>query len=252
MKLAAKYYLHNLRNLLLIVFLISLGVALSSSLLFGIVLGTVSDSNGEGEYYVIIGFEFSFMILALVSGLVSFYEAFPFFQQNGVSRKSQFMGWTVSLLALSVVEAILAIVSSWFWGQFFLYRGMFNQLYQPLQASTNGALFLVQEFLWVCMICLFLGWAGFAIALLYYRLSKMGKILVSILVPGTLFILLPIADLSLLRGGYAWLLEKARMLLIGYLPGGIYPMVPVIGALVGSVLLAVISWLMMRRAEVKA
>lgn len=245
MKLTAKYYLHNLRNSLLMAF----GIILGLSLFFGVVLRSTQSESSE---YSISGFEIIFMIFTLVSGLVAFRESFRFFQQNSVSRKSQFWGWMVSLLALSVAESILAIVSSRFFGLFFRYLGMFDKLYQPLQASTNGALFLVQEFLWVCMICLFIGWLGFAIAILYYRLSKIGKILVSILVPGSLLILLPMADPYLLRGGYSWLLKQLSMLMTGYLPGGIYPMVPVISALVGSAVLAALSWLMMRRAEVNA
>lgn len=245
MKLAAKYYLKSLQNS----FLLSFGIILGLSLSFCIFCQFVPITYVEYRFSSI---EFTSMLFTLVSGVISFHEAFRFFQQNSTTRKSQFMGWTVSLLALSVAEGILAVVSNRFLGLFFRYLGMFDQLYQPLQASTNGALFLVQELLWVCMICLFLGWAGFAITLLYYRLSKMGKILVSILVPGTLFILLPIADHSLLRGGYAWLLEKAGMLMTGYLPGGIYPMVPVAAALVCSAVLAVLSWLMMRRAEVRS
>lgn len=242
MKLASKYYLHNLRNSLLVAFGVILGLSLST----GIVFGTISD--GEGKYSI-SGFEVIFMIFTLVSGLVSFREAFRFFQQNGTSRKSQFWGWTVSLLALSVAESILAIVSSRFLGLLFQYNGVFDQLYGT---SHGSFLLLVQEFLWVCMTCLFVGWLGFAIALLYYRLSKMGKILVSILVPGTLLILLPAADQYLLQGAYSWLLKQLAMLMTGYLPGGIYPMVPVVSALAGSAILAALSWLMLRRAEVRS
>lgn len=242
MKLASKYYLNSLRNSLLVAFGVILGLSLST----GIFFWTISD--GEGEYSI-SGFEITFMIFTLVSGLVSFRESFWFFQQNSTSRKSQFIGWTVSLLSLSAAEAILAILSGRGLGLFFNYMGIFSQLYGT---SHGSFLLLVQEFLWVCMICLFVGWLGFAISLLYYQLSKIGKILVSILVPGSLFILLPMADQHFLHGGYAWLLKGLAMLMTGYLPGGIYPMVPVISALVGSAVLAALSWLMMRRAEVQS
>ncbi len=242
MNLAAKYYLKSLQNSFLIALGVILGIILSSG---GILRFAAS---GVVEEYTISGFEITFMIFTLVSGLVSFRESFRFFQQNSTSRKSQFMGWAVSLLALSAAEGVTAVLCGKILGPFFNYRGIFTQLYESLRTSNGSFLFMVQEFLWVCMTCLFLGWAGFAIALLYYRLSKIGKILVSILVPGILFILLPIADLS----GYTWLLQKIVMLMTGYLPGGIYPMVPVIGALMGSVLLALLSWLMMRRAEVQS
>lgn len=249
MKLAAKYYLNSLRNSLLIAFAIVFGIIL----FIGIIFRSAQNSNPDSfSIYSISGFESTVMIFTLVSGLVSFREAFRFFQQNGISRKSQFMGWAVSLLSLSIIEAIFAILSGRVLGLFFNYNGAFDQLYYPLQASTNSALLLVQEFLWVCMTCLFIGWLGFAIAILYYRLSKIGKILVSILVPGSLLILLPIADQHFLRGGYSWLLKQLAMLITGYLPGGIYPMVPVISALVGSAVLVFLSWLMMRRAEVQS
>ena len=246
MKLAAKYYLNSLRNSLLIAFAIVFGIIL----FIGIIFRSAQNSNPDSfSIYSISGFESTVMIFTLVSGLVSFREAFRFFQQNGISRKSQFMGWAVSLLSLSAAEAILAILSGRGLGLFFNYMGIFSQLYGT---SHGSFLLLVQEFLWVCMTCLFLGWLGFAIAILYYRLSKIGKILVSILVPGSLLILLPIADQHFLRGGYSWLLKQLAMLMTGYLPGGIYPMVPVISALVGSAVLVFLSWLMMRRAEVQS
>ena len=243
MKLAAKYYLQSLQNS----FLIALGVILSIIFSFGIIFRFAS--NGAVVEYTISGFEITFIIFTLVSGLVSFRESFRFFQQNGTSRKSQFMGWALSLLALSAAEGVTAVLCGKILEPFFNYRGFFTQLY----GTSNGSfILLVQEFLWVCMICLFLGWLGFAIAILYYRLSKIGKILVSILVPGSLLILLPIADQHFLRGGYSWLLKQLAMLMTGYLPGGIYPMVPVISALVGSAVLVFLSWLMMRRAEVQS
>lgn len=246
MKLAAKYYLKSLQNFFLIELVGILGIILS----YGVALRLAA--SGTVEEYTVSGFELAFMFFTLIIGPLSFQEAFRLFQQNAICRKSQFFGWAVSLLTLSVTEGVIIVLLEKIPWTFFNYCGVFTMLYDSLLTSNSSFLFMVQEFLWVCMICLFLGWLGFTIAILYYRLSKIGKILVSILVPGTLFILLPIADLSLLRGGYAWLLEKAGVLISGYLPGGIYPMVPVVSALVGSAILAALSWLMMRRAEVNA
>ena len=245
MKLAAKYYGNTLRNSFLTAFGVILGLMLFSGLF-------LRSSYNDDADYSISGFELTFMIFTLVTGLVAFRETFRFFQQNGISRKSQFMGWSISLAALSLMEAVVSLVMELILRQFFHYRGIYSQLYQPLRYPEPTLLFLVQELLWIFAACLVLGWAGFAITLLYYRLPKTGKILVSILTPGTLFILLPMADKPLLRGGYSWLLQKFSMLISGYLPNGIYPMVPVVTALVCSVLLAGISWLMMHRAEVRA
>ena len=245
MKLAAKYYGNNLRNSFLTAFGVILGLMIFSGLF-------LRSSYNDDADYSISGFELTFMIFTLVTGLVAFREAFRFFQQNGISRKNQFIGWSISLAALSLLEAVVSLVMELILRQFFHYRGVYSQLYQPLRYPAPTLLFLAQELLWIFAACLVLGWAGFAITLLYYRLPKTGKILVSILTPGTLFILLPMADKPLLRGGYSWLLQKFSMLISGYLPNGIYPMVPVVTALVCSVLLAGISWLMMRRAEVRA
>ena len=70
-------------------------------------------------------------------------------------------------------------------------------------------------------------------------------------VPGTLFILLPMADQPLLHGGYTWLLKQIMILATGHTETGVFLWIPITTALVCSVLCLLAAWGMMRRAEVK-
>lgn len=244
MKLATRYYLYNVRNSLLIAFGVVTGILLSSGLFLHF-------NRSENAEYNISGFEMTCIIFTLVTGLVAFREYFRFFQQNGISRKSQFVGWGIALAVLCLGEAAICLLAGRVFSLFLNYEGMFWQIYASLALSANPVLFTAQEFFWVFAICLLMGSAGFAITLLYYRLSKTGKLLVSILVPGTLFILLPMADQPLLHGGYTWLLKQIMILATGYTETGVFLWIPITTALVCSVLCLLAAWLMMRRAEIK-
>lgn len=244
MKLAIRYYLYNVRNSLLIAFGVVTGILLSSGLFLHF-------NRSENTDYSISGFEITCIIFTLVSGLVAFREYFRFFQQNGISRKSQFVGWTTALTALCAGEAAICLLAGRIFSLFLHYESMFSQIYAGEFFYPNPVFFAAQEFFWIFAICLMMGSAGFAITLLYYRLSKIGKLLVSVLVPGTLFILLPMADQPLLHGGYTWLLKQIMILATGHTETGVFLWIPITTALVCSVLCLLAAWGMMRRAEVK-
>lgn len=244
MKLAIRYYLYNVRNSLLIAFGVVTGILLSSGLFLHF-------NQKENTDYSISGFEITCIIFTLVTGLVAFREYFRFFQQNGISRKSQFVGWTTALTALCAGEAAICLLAGRVFSLFVHYESMFSQLYADEFFYPNPVFFAAQEFFWIFGICLMMGSAGFAITLLYYRLSKIGKLLVSVLVPGTLFILLPMADKPLLHGGYTWLLKQIMILATGHTETGVFLWIPITTALVCSVLCLLAAWGMMRRAEVK-
>lgn len=244
MKLATRYYLYNVRNSLLIAFGVVTGILLSSGLFLHF-------NRSENTEYNISGFEMTCIIFTLVTGLVAFREYFRFFQQNGISRKSQFVGWGIALAVLCLGEAAICLLAGRIFSLFLNYESMFSQIYAGEFFYPNPVFFAAQEFFWIFAICLLMGSAGFAITLLYYRLSKIGKLLVSILVPGTLFILLPMADQPLLHGGYTWLLKQIMILATGHTEKGVFLWIPITTALVCSALCLLAAWLMMRRAEIK-
>ena len=161
------------------------------------------------------------------------------------------MGWTTALTALCAGEAAICLLAGRVFSLFLHYESMFSQIYAGEFFYPNPVFFAAQEFFWIFAICLMMGSAGFAITLLYYRLSKIGKLLVSVLVPGTLFILLPMADQPLLHGGYTWLLKQMMILATGHTETGVFLWIPTTTALVCSVLCLLAAWGMMRRAEVK-
>lgn len=201
--------------------------------------------------YSVSGFEVAYMIFMLIWGITAFRAPFYFFQQNAITRKIQYAAWGIAAVGIALLESLLCIACGRLSGTLFHYESVFNQMYESSLLSFGEGSIILQEILWNFSFFLLMGCAGFAIALLYYRLSKIGKVLVSVLVPGFLFVLLPMADKPLLKGGYTWLLEKAAILFSGYTPTGVQIMLPVLTTLVCSILLGCAGWMMIRRAEIR-
>ena len=245
MKLAIRYYLYNVRNSLLIAFGVVTGILLSSGLFLHF-------NQKENTDYSISGFEITCIIFTLVTGLVAFREYFRFFQQNGISRKSQFVGWTTALTALCAGEAAICLLAGRvFMPVFTLRKYVFADLRRRVLLSKPGILCRTGIFLDLrhlpddgqrrichhpCCItaspklanCWFPFWCP---------------------APCSSCCLWPISPL--LHGGYTWLLKQIMILATGHTETGVFLWIPITTALVCSVLCLLAAWGMMRRAEVK-
>jgi hypothetical protein len=121
------------------------------------------------------GTELSSMIFIFIVSIVSFKEFLQFSLQHGVARRDIVIGFICSMgilsLTMSVIDSTLSFILSSIMG----YESMYNMAY------TQSSIF--QGIVWQA----FLYWAvtsvGSFINLMYYRLSKIGRILVSVAVP---------------------------------------------------------------------
>ena len=181
------------------------------------------------------------VVFLFISGLCGFKENFMFALQSGVSRKTLFLSRLIAFAALaafmmiadyilgSVLGLVLAAVSG------MSMSVVFN--------SSIASLFLAMCYSFVMLTL------GYCISILFFRLNKTGKILVGAGVPVFCFILLPMFD-GYVTGG---VIMRAIANFCGALMRAIFAHTvwSYLILLAGAAVLALLSWLMMRRAAIK-
>ena len=255
MKHAAAYYVRNAATSILITFGVLVGVFLVIGILVNIdaarVEVTVGGTATIKDNGVFSGFDMAYAVFVFVWSLCAFRVQFRFFQQNGISRKSQFAAWGITAAAMSLFLAVLSVAITYGMNQFFNYRSIFQQMYAPLFASGAGASLVFQEMLWNAALFLGEAGAGFAITLLYYRMGKTTKVLVSVLVPASLLLGLPAID-GLVQGALTRFFGWVGPQMFGFFDSGINILAPVGVFLAVALIAAGLAWGMMRRVPVKA
>jgi len=201
----------------------------------------------------------STMVFIFVLGVTTFRETTEMMLQNGVSRKTMFIAhlFTGAIISafMAVIDRILLLAS----------RGILDSLNEQVNvrgASTNTmfeALYstqnsnaAIQMFKEVCFD-FFLTFAFFAIgyfiAIMFYRLNKLGKTLVGAGAPSILFIILPIIN---------WAFPHLRIAenIINFIDSafGLSAGNPAMGMLTFTIIFVMFSafaWLLLRRLALR-
>lgn len=118
------------------------------------------------------GFESASAIFLFVVGLNLFKSSFRFLQFLGVSRKSFLVGSLLALLTLAVGMSIVDILI----GELFAKL----QPYTPMFVEVYGMKNFLAQFVWEAVMLVMSGFIGFFITMLYYRCSKVLKIVISL------------------------------------------------------------------------
>ncbi len=196
------------------------------------------------------GVTISSTVMLFVVGIVLFSQSLRFGLANGVSRRSVFWGFGLFMLAFAVIVSVADVLLSGLFGLVLVPTDeLLPYIYQQYTAEKGGVLSFVA--LTVCSITLKLltGLFGYFIGGAYYRMNKPVKLLVSIGVPVTLFILLPIG-FGLLPSGIQNTLWRALLSALKFLVSSPYALAAVLAA--AAVLFYFFSWLFIRRAPAKA
>lgn len=212
-----------------------------------LVLFSVDAGNGNMN-----GIEFSTMIFLFVVGLNSFKENLGMFLQNGVTRKSMFLG---RLGATAVISAILTVYCEiLIIVMEFTHSSKLSILYGMMypERAVSLALPLIHLENILIMFCCFLLFStfGYLITIAYYRMGKTAKICVSVGVPAVLLVFLPYVDSVFFHGGIFLKLYQILLLALGINSGNPYIAMGMILVLTG--VLTLLSWLMMRKAVMKS
>ena len=162
-------------------------------IMFTILLITTSSFNlfGSGTAEV-RGTEMASAIFIFVIGLNSFRSNFLFSQANGVSRRTQFKGFLISIFMVAGIMAIIDTIYTNVFSALVPYLSFFSMIYGAsyLQGSAPLSI-LIGGLLWSFFLYALFAVFGYFINLVYYRSNLFMKLIVSIVPPVFLFILLP-------------------------------------------------------------
>lgn len=209
------------------------------------------------------------MITIFIVGLTFFKDPFRFYISSGVSRKRFFAGMISALGITSAATALLDCVNALIFSQFLNYHSMYQMLLTPEKIGTlirvksangiyTGEVFykvaftpsmLLKNFLWGMLAYFACAMFGLFITVLYYRMSKVQKVIVSVSVPSFFLFVLPILDQYVARGRIGSTLSRT----IGWwITLGVNPAADLVTRLALAAVLAGITYYMVRKAEVRA
>ncbi|HEX3016889.1 MAG TPA: hypothetical protein VHP31_03430 [Caproicibacter sp.] len=209
------------------------------------------------------------MITIFIVGLTFFKDPFRFYISSGVSRKRFFAGMISALGITSAATALLDCVNALIFSQFLNYHSLYQMLLNPEKIGTlisvktakgieTGEVFykiaftpsmLLKNFLWCVLAYFVCAMIGLFITVLYYRMSKVQKVIVSVSVPSFFLFVLPILDEYVARGSIGAVISKGFEWWVNC---GVNPAADIITRLLLAAVLAGITYYMVRKAEVKA
>ena len=212
----------------------------------------ITIKGNSSDYTKIGGLEMTTVIFLFVAGLNSFKDTFRMLLQNGVSRKTVFVGNIVTAAIVSFGMAIIDYIILLVGKQISLgndrlfIEGMFEQLY-PARVGVDSMLIeslLLNFFLYTSAIAI-----GYFITILYYRMSKAAKTIVSIGVPVGVFFLMPIIDSTITNGKIMYTIREILDFSFGITKSS--PIHAVVTLFLTFILFSALSWLFMRKAVEK-
>jgi len=228
------------------------GIVMLAVILLSVVVALLADADG----ITFMSIEISAAITVGVCGLNAFRESFAFGLQNGVIRKHLYGGTVLGGFGLALLYAVMEeafflitllaerVADNLIWLSLIkglLYPMHFREIsgiQVPFESiafnlAMNWALFMI----------------GYFITAAYYRMNKTVKLIVSIGVPVFFIIVFPALDLLLMDGRF--LMELAQLLAkwFGLVSGN--PWCGTATCAVIAIVMAAMTWPLIRRAVVK-
>ncbi len=138
------------------------------------------------------GTELATAIFIFVIGLNSFRTNFLFAQANGVSRKTQFKAYILSMLALSIIMALIDTVYTNLFASILPSVSLFSMIYESgYILGLTPVIVLSINLIWNFSLYVMFAMLGYCVNLIYYRSGLIMKLVVSILPPVFVFVFLP-------------------------------------------------------------
>lgn len=198
-KQATRFQLHEYTRPAIVYYMIMLGIFLVTLLLRAFIPGAYNTGNSSVETTT--------MIFLFVLGLNSFKTPFRIYQQNGVSRMTQVVGFILAALCLSLAMNIVDSLMPLLFGGSLRYRTTYSLVYETFRTVSHGGL-SVMSFCWSFLVYFLMMCLGFFITTLYYRMNKLLKVVVSAGVPLLLFFVLPMLEIFVPSFRlFTWLME---------------------------------------------
>lgn len=252
LNLSIKYQLHDSKKPLLIFYLTIFLTTFSIILLTCLPKNNVISVKGSLQ-----GIEAATAIFLLIAGMNSFKEVFRMFVQNGVSRKTMFIGRLVSVTLISMGMALVDSITASLNKKIIHassnleYVRLIDMLYgSRYENYSSGFLRFVEGVLLLFCIYAAFSMMGYFITALFYRMNKSTKIAVSVGVPAGLFVLLPVVDSFVFQGAIGRAIERFMLFAFGF-SNGANPYYAMVTMILSFAVFSGLSWLIVRKAVMK-
>lgn len=227
----ARFQFRDQRNAIAIFYGIIVGLATMG------VFAILRDPSGGSSMG---GLGLTSVIFIFILGLNCFTTAFRFMQANNVSRQRFYMATIVALSAISLFMATIDTTLGFILRSLIPYSGMTEQLY--------GTASFLPEVLWTFTLAAFAAHLGWFISMVYYRSSKLQKVVVSLSPLFGLVIAIYIDRRT--SGTFGTAIMRFLGTALGFLHGR-NPYVASLSFTVGAAIMAGLCFLLIRRAPVK-
>lgn len=138
------------------------------------------------------GTELATVIFIFVIGLNSFRTNFLFAQANGVSRKTQFKAFVLSILAVSMFMSLVDIVYMNTFASVLPSISLFSMIYETDYILSLPVIALLAiNLIWNFTLYAMFAMLGYCVNLIYYRSGLLMKLVVSILPAIFVFVFIP-------------------------------------------------------------
>jgi hypothetical protein len=226
-------------------------IAVYCSIICVFIINITATFNSSSSIPSVFGVESSSMLACFLVGLIYFKTNFRFFTSFSVSRKRLFFGFMIAFAAITFLVSLIDATSFAVFSRFFEYRSIYSFMVDDLPkdgtVSVTVALFF-RNWLWDLLEYFCLVLVGLIVGVLYYRMSKPVKIIVSVGVPSLCFLILPLIDRQLMHGTITHFVSTAvtQWINLSTQPGPDF-----LSRFVLAALLSGLFWLLLRRAELK-
>lgn len=155
--------------------------------------GTGQPSAGTRSF---AGIEVFTILFSFIVGLYAFNNCFFFFIQSGISRRTMFRGRCVAVVLMSFISALagqlLVMICRLIDADIIF--GIYQRLYHGQLWNKNSFQAFAGELMLNFVIYILFGCVGYFTAIMYYRMSRIGRFGVSIGVPAVILWMLPNLD----------------------------------------------------------
>lgn len=233
----------------------SCGIYYGVNLLVFLIGGVITIGySSEADINVNSSTDIGSPILIFVWGLLLCGSYIKFFLQNGVSRKTMFTGAACSMGLLSAAVALIdAFVRLLLQQIGNTQMSLYAALYRNGEMFGGDSFSTVPEvltlWLWTTFFYLFVGLLGMLVGLAFYRLSKIGKIILGVGLGGGLVVLLPLLETTVTHGAIVRWFGRTLQFLFGISdPLSPNPYIWIVSAVCLSAALLLFGFLLFRRA----
>lgn len=245
MKKSFKYQFHEVWQSIGLIYLVQIGMRL---------LAVFIAAKVGADHVTMNGMNVMTMMFMLVLGMCTFTESFQFLVQNGVSRKHILAGKLLCFAAgagmCGVADALLSVGDQKLreWGLTKFGGEILPLFYQEFLDRLPYAMNILISAAVLSVVYALVAGVGYAVAIIWYRLNKTGRIALVLGVPVVQFVY-PIADYFLFDGKSMSAIANTILKLSGIADGN--PIYGLLSGIAGLVILAGFSALLIKRTMIR-